>query len=1337
MQQFRYITRKLKLEDRIIPEREVLQDSRHIVVLAEPGAGKTELLKSFARNLRVPCQRASVFRSLPSVQCIGTLIVDGFDEVAKLDQSPFDGLIGKIAGVAPQRVIIASRSSEWDSVRYNSLMAEILGSEPLVVRLKPFDEAEQKQLFEQLHPDADSQPFRQSAIEFDIDVLLGNPLMLSIIALAYLKNDGAFSSRSQIFSDAFTAMCGEHNPNISARDRLGSARISILGSEVFAKLLLSGATGVKDSENGANRNFPFLSDLIETTPLGARQVIDTNLFKPSDETGNHEPVHRIVAEFGAASYLAKRINDGTDQLTLMRALSIIAPSGALRDDLRGLLAWLTTEVGQDAQKACIDINPYAVLSNGDPSRLSGASKIYLIEQLANLSGTDPYFRRADRWRSFNTKGFFTAGVVDAVRLLLGAEDGTTDLIGLLLEIVANSGEERNLEPELAEILHSADADFGTRLRAMKALAKVETRDLSEDIETSITEGSRNALQLAAEIVLTGSTNPSKELLLAMLRAFIPLYKGDDMAPDQPAGSNYFISLLIYEFSNSEVVFFLTELSRGLHCICWKEHSYECHCRVGISKLIGKLLDRYFETSVGPHSPAQLWSWMKALNFKNIKAERDSQSVAALQSAHSLRRSIQLLSFKGLSDDEEFWEAFVKFRHGEMHSGLFLTGEDQTWMLEYAARSERSAMFAAFYSTHNWHTKPNGPNEHRKKQRLLSRLDPKLLRIAASKERRSRSLRTDFRTRRYRFQSRHRNRRERTDRDLLQNFAQHKDQIERGENWEWLWRFADEYLHGNYTADGVIKYAGSPEFIENSLRSSISFLLSNAPTLEEIGKAQAKGSYYNLPKVAYAAILAVFRYERSLKQVPRSLIAVARTNINVHYQGMSVEERTAFHAEIDRRLFPTERELTEYLASYVEPQLLSETISHTPLWLLSNDKAFAAIAEKTALRWLREFPQMSLSSAETLVNVASKSKQYSELSAIISNQCKMLHQNWPYGPPEKLQKEKQDFWFMRSFAFSDADDEWPILRQFPNNIFAFSYQYDSMANSGDSAWPKLSARKVFLLLDAFVDAWPTVPLPSSWGSGSPKGEAAYRFLNSLIWRISNDEPANQIEYLEKLLADSRFKQWRDGCRHLLTEAKRKRLLLNFTAPSPEAVCGLLDSSRVSTVEDLRALVLEELRTAERWFRHSETDPIAAFYVGGIHVDENTARNRIVERLEPRLRQLDVTVAIETAMAQQNRCDFTAASSIEGQRACLVVEVKGQWHRKLFEAASVQLYERYSHHPDAAQQGIYLVLWFGPRVKIAGKTTYRIQTPAELEEAIRRGLPASLVGVIDVVVLDLSR
>ncbi len=72
-----------------------------------------------------------------------------------------------------------------------------------------------------------------------------------------------------------------------------------------------------------------------------------------------------------------------------------------------------------------------------------------------------------------------------------------------------------------------------------------------------------------------------------------------------------------------------------------------------------------------------------------------------------------------------------------------------------------------------------------------------------------------------------------------------------------------------------------------------------------------------------------------------------------------------------------------------------------------------------------------------------------------------------------------------------------------------------------------------------------------------------------------------------------------------------------------------------------------------------------------------------------------------MKSENRTDFTATKIIGGKRRLLVVEVKGQWHKELYAAASAQLYDRYSIHPDAEQQGVYLVIWFGGDELVANK------------------------------------
>ena len=87
--------------------------------------------------------------------------------------------------------------------------------------------------------------------------------------------------------------------------------------------------------------------------------------------------------------------------------------------------------------------------------------------------------------------------------------------------------------------------------------------------------------------------------------------------------------------------------------------------------------------------------------------------------------------------------------------------------------------------------------------------------------------------------------------------------------------------------------------------------------------------------------------------------------------------------------------------------------------------------------------------------------------------------------------------------------------------------------------------------------------------------------------------------------------------------------------------------------------------------------------------------------------------------------------------LVTEVKGQWHSKLYEAASEQLNNLYAIHPDAEKQGIYLVLWFGENEKVAGKKKHGIKNPIELKRNLEAEIPPELRGLLDVFVLDISR
>lgn len=83
------------------------------------------------------------------------------------------------------------------------------------------------------------------------------------------------------------------------------------------------------------------------------------------------------------------------------------------------------------------------------------------------------------------------------------------------------------------------------------------------------------------------------------------------------------------------------------------------------------------------------------------------------------------------------------------------------------------------------------------------------------------------------------------------------------------------------------------------------------------------------------------------------------------------------------------------------------------------------------------------------------------------------------------------------------------------------------------------------------------------------------------------------------------------------------------------------------------------------------------------------------------------------------------------------MKGQWHKDLYTAASAQLHERYSIHPDAEQQGIFIVIWFGKHEKVSGRKRHSIKTAQDLKKSIEATLPPQLQGLIDVFVLDVSK
>ncbi|MEQ1165588.1 hypothetical protein ABLT95_15625 [Acinetobacter nosocomialis] len=717
-----YLQRKLHDHERDYDELEVIKNFRIIVILAEPGAGKTSLLQSFSNYLNVKKRTANTFSYRNNLEKNSILIIDALDELVRIDQSAVNSLLGKAADLDPSTLIISSRSSEWDE-SYTRIIKDHFEIEPRILRLFPFNELEQKQIFENYKLEEDFHKFESEVKKYNLEQLLSNPQFLKIFADAYIESNRVFTDRKSIFSQAVKALVKETNIAFNVRNDLPLLRKIECTEEIFAKLLLSGSEGVSTNVDDLDNLYPRIDSLINLDNTDHyTSLLSTRLFKLADNESQHQPSHKIIAEFAAAHYLIRRINANRNSISLSQCLSIIAPNGVVRDELRGLLGWMAALGNKLTQETLIHIDPYAVLANGDPSQLLSSSKKYLLEELINLADIDPYFRRSDMWRNFSVSGFFDDDSILIVKsILVESEQGL--LRGLILELLENARILESLAPELEKILLDENIDKYIRKLAGLRVSEVINYDVKQSIVRLIEIGTESSLDIAANLIeKIDIISVQYEIILSFLKKCSFLYPShNEQGIKRIFGKHYFIKSLISLFNYELVINLLDDLSHDLQCICRKEH-YECYCRNGVSKIIGTLLDRYFEIEKQSYEANQIWKWLRNLNFHQGKNEKDSIAVKVLQNEDDLRQNIILLAFEGLKSLEEIHRVSWQSLSYYTHSGLSLRLQDHYFILDWAFENNNINLWTYFVSSHQFYsTSRNETNyELRKYAKLQAR-----------------------------------------------------------------------------------------------------------------------------------------------------------------------------------------------------------------------------------------------------------------------------------------------------------------------------------------------------------------------------------------------------------------------------------------------------------------------------------------------------------------------------------------------------------------------------------------------------------------------------------------
>ncbi|MBU9823923.1 NACHT domain-containing protein [Rahnella perminowiae] len=1312
-------------------ETELLAASRFIVILAEPGGGKSALMSSLAQQLETSVVTASVFKAVGADKQNSPLIIDAFDEVAKIDKTGIHNLFKNVRIANPTYVVVSSRSSEWGHAE-TATFEKFLNRSPIIVRLVEFSSEEQQAIFEHHIPGEDFDRFRSEIVRFNLDALLPNPQFLQMFADAYTESGRRFNDKSSIFALAVERLAKEVNRDIPrSNSSLSSAQKIELASEVFTKLLLSGAEGIATIEAFESRMYPNLSSVVRSD-RNCDDILATRLFIPGSHEDQHRPVHKIVAEYCTADYLTRRISNPADFLTLPKCLSIIAPNSVVRDELRGMLGWMAALGNKLVQETTIKLDPYAVLANGDPSQLLPSSKKLLIENLKEIESRDPYFRRGDLWRTFSVSGFFTQDILEDIKGFL-SNRSNGHLRDLLLELLVGSPASQWLYNELTVLMLDMKESEHTRYFASESLRKIDKYDYLGPLSVLIFEASNTSLHIATEIIRTvGPEKFSIRYLAGFFRVCANQYSSSISHDDIAIGNRYYIKQLISHLQLSTIQLLLDELTSDLTCNC-RGNAYECHCLNGVSRIIGSMLDHYFEIASPPFDPVRIWQWLGDLNFNYQNHFNKGKSISTLSLDDDLRQGIIAYTLGTVTNRKTIYDLKVRKFQGYYHShaGLHIQEKDYQFILNMAFELNNVDLWASFIPGHLYNEikEKVGHKKLRQLARQQANLKPAFMNewarfnnSMARLELENHGWKRQFsrgkkRTKKRQAKIRERNR---------EYVAVNREDITNGRDWGSLIHFSELML---MDPNRIEREFDDEKMIRNALRNCLSFISDSVPDLAGLAKLQCESSRRNSEIVLYAACLEIFRFQGNLEGIDLSLIKALKTNIRAGFRAVSKEELAALENETNRLAFAEPRSAEDFLRHYLEPQL-SQPCPNPELWLLSHDEPFQHLRESLSTEWLKRFPRLTLDTLKILFNIVLQYGRREDLIDIIAMRCYEIMDNYPTHTENESLEQIRIFWLIRAFYFLDEIPEnfWQFIPSNKDNLLRFSG--GRLRYRENQHWPNLTAPKIRMVLDAFIEQWSKVDLPSNWGSDSSQEENAYRLLSDLVWSIESDEPDDAIPVLRKLLRDPRFTDFHKAMLSIHAGLLRKKALRDFEPPTVNEITKHLDEDDVVTVEALRQRVMQELQALQNAIYGGEFNTANLFYdTNGTHLKEVRSTEIIAERLSMKLESYNITITPEHQLKDRSRSDFTATKSIKGKRRLLVAEVKGQWHPELYTAAAFQLHERYSIHPDAEQQGIYLILWFGSEVSVAGRKCHGIPDAKALELSVVESMPADLYGLID--------
>lgn len=1332
-----YFPRQLQLSmnqgrSRQIDEDELLEIAGPKIVLGEPGMGKSRLIQEIAKRLGVKVVQASRFMQSGDpgrfVSEGKPLLIDGLDEaMSRHEGAAVDMVFAKLEDAGSPDFILCCRSREWQSRSVDSLQ-EIYGVEPSILTIEPFSRHEATSFLRQYHPLTDVDLVLDHLEAQGIADLYKNPLTLGLMGQVAEADSALPATRAALFERVCKLIWPEHDRNrqdsvlgkISAEQALSSA------GAISAGLLLAGADAVTLAGPGFVEDGDVRLADLESLPgtEAAKAIFSSKLFH---NIGAHraKPIHRVIAEYLGARWLSQQAKNSRSQRRLLSQLHV---GGSVPASLRGLHAWLAFHSPSMA-KAVITADPFGVLRYGEVTDLTAEQAHCMFNALEALTEVDPLFRAQD-WGSHSAAGLMTLPLRYKIESIITSTKSNAHLRSLLIEGLNGTPLAAGLAETLEQIMFSPVYSYYERENAALALMPHRNRTWWQATISKLYDAcEEDAFQLARHLIEELSCNVADNVLVEVMLASMgllmcPLPKVDG-APLRPFR---YYRPIVEMLGAGRLINVLTLLTEYAVLMVDIDVEGTNDMAGAIASILTRAIDENRVTSL---DVSLLWNSLGAMRLLDSYDTSEKKALQErLDASDELRHAIQKYALYDLRVQEPV--RMVEYEMNDRMIGLTWRPKDVIWFLEHLAHTDNKNIKAR----QDWcdlmqiaSTKDGFDPDLREASKLFQAGDIDLEAFVYKLENPEKPAHQVKRE----LAAAQRHEKNRIAYEAQrQKYLKRRAELRAGELQE-IVPAAEAYLglheiYGTATSqkDALVQWLGC-ELAEDAMAGLEAVLhRSGLPSPADVAASFAQSTTWHYCYAIMAGLLARQRSSLGFADVSAEIKTIGLLLCLNNQLAISAGEVGSLREALEPHVVATDSERGDFARLWLDPSIAARLSHISGLQILLHDKHWQSTGVKLAISWLTGYVDMPENIELAFIGCLTHAEQPNLLRPLAESRSEFVFDS----TERMLTWRAIDVLVRFDTVRHDLCD---VASRYPEFIWHLRKLFQSgrrgmvhLVNVAQARW----------IISQFRKQWPVATLPSS-SQGDRNPYDATDFLRALVNRIASDTNLEASKALQELISEPRD-SYSDLLLHMATEQRQKQAEEHFAPMQPGDLRRLLCDGPPSNMDDLKSLVLEALAVTQQKLIGDDLDLVSLFWNDkGVPYNENLCRDRLAGLISPELDRYEVQRITEADMPKTKRVDL---AFVRGQLQ-LPMEIKGQWHLKVWNAAEGQLEQQYLIDWRSQGRGVYCVLWFGPMRSDSGR---RLQNPpdglmapssaSEMRSMLIDLLPQSLRTLIDVVVID---